>query len=378
MWGMRGHLTWPVGLVLCTAIGCAGNEETAADAGVPEDDASVVDAGSTVVDAGIIVHEPLEDGVATLAGAQFAGNSDGPRDEALFDNPVNVIAVPGGDILVADFGNSSIRRVTPEGTVTTISEAPELGAFFRPFGLVVRGDELFVHTDGNSLGQPGGALWRMPISGGAVELARDNIGDARGLARLPDDRIVVSDYEQHIVRIFNPQNGTLVDLAGTAGTSGYSDGTGSAALFDTPYDVVIDASGDILVADQGNHVIRKIALDGTVTTFAGTGTAGSDDGARLSASFNLPQALAIDAEGVLYITDIGNYLIRAIGTDEMVTTVAGDGTAGYLDAEVPTEAKLFGLEGASFDSGADILYFSDGNRGEGGPFHRVRRLTFDQ
>src|SRR5688500_7522879 len=151
------------GSLLCVAIGaaaCGGGGGSSSDDGGDGGDDSGDDGGDDGGDGGDgdggFDQPPLTDGVATLAGWSEPGNVDGPRNQALFSNPVNLIVTAEGDVLVADFGNSEIRKVTPEGDVSTISQPPGEGMFVRPFGLAIDGETLYVQTDGNSLGQPGG------------------------------------------------------------------------------------------------------------------------------------------------------------------------------------------------------------------------------
>src|SRR6185503_4210043 len=316
------------------------------------------------------------DGVATLAGWSTPGNVDGPRNQALFDNPVNVAVTGDGDVLVADFGNSQIRKVSPEGDVSTISQSPGEGMFVRPFGMAIDGSTLYVQTDGNSLGQPGGALWRMSVAGSAPELLRDNVGRARGLAVLPDGRVVLADYEAHVLRLFNPENGTLTLLAGAENQPGMVNATGAEAKFNIPYDLVVIDTGDLLVSDFGNNRIRRVTVDGVVTSYAGSGSPGMSNGSLDTASFNAPQSLALRSDGTVFITDTGNFTVRRIRGDQ-VSQVAGDGSPGYLDSENPMEAQIYGLEGVDIDPTGTYLYVADGNRGEDGPYHRVRRCTLE-
>ncbi len=105
---------------------------------------------------------------------------------------------------------------------------------------------------------------------------------------------------------------------------------GAAAQFDQPYDVIVLDEDSLLVADFGNHRLRQVDLDGTVSTFAGTGAAGSDGGSLDIATFHSPQGLARDSLGTIYVTDTGSHLVRRIVVDQ-VTTIAGDGTAGWKD-----------------------------------------------
>lgn len=367
-------------LFLCAALGavaCGGGSNSGDDDGGGDGsdgggdgDGSGTDGGGTTFD-----QPPLTDGVATLAGWSTPGNVDGARNQALFNNPVNLVVTGGGDVLVADFGNSEIRRVTAEGDVSTISQPPGEGMFVRPFGLALDGDTLYVQTDGNSLGQPGGALWRMSAGGSAPELLRDNVGKARGLAVLPDGRLALADYTAHVLRVFSPANGTLTLLAGSQGQAGMVDGTGAEARFDAPYDLVV-VDGALLVSDFGNNRIRRVTLDGVVTTYAGSGTPGMTNGSLGEAAFNAPQGLALSGDGRLFVTDTGNFTVRLISGDQ-VSQVAGDGSPGYLDSEAPMEAQIYGLEGVDVDPTGAYLYIADGNRGDDGPYHRVRRCTLD-
>jgi len=154
------------------------------------------------------------------------------------------------------------------------------------------------------------------------------------------------------------------------------DATGAEARFNIPYDIVVLDSGDLLVSDFGNHKIRRVTVSGVVTSYAGTGSPGMSNGALDAASFNNPQGLALRNDGAVFVTDSGNFSIRRISGDQ-VTQVAGDGSPGYLDSEDPMEAQIFGLEGIDIDPTGSFLYISDGNRGEDGPYHRVRRCTLD-
>jgi sugar lactone lactonase YvrE len=149
------------------------------------------------------------------------------------------------------------------------------------------------------------------------------------------------------------------------------DATGSAARFAQPYDVVVLPDGDLAVSDQDNHRIRRVTLAGVVTSLAGSGTSGTIDGPAAVAQFVAPQGLALAPDGTLYVTDIKAHFVRALAADA-VSTVVGDGTAGFLDSDDPRGARLYGIEG--IDADATRLVIADGNGGDGQPFHRVRRV----
>ncbi len=370
-------------LAACGGGGGGGGDDTddTVDDGTDDGTDAGTDDGADdgAVDSGPNFQQvPLIEGLTTLAGAGIVGNYDGDRDTALFNNPVNLVMTSDGNMIVADFDNGLVRLLTPEGDVTTINQPPEVEVFVRPFGLAIDGDTLYVQTDGNSLGQPGppgGALWRMPLAGGVPELVRDNIGRCRGIALLADGRLVLSDHQAHIVQIFDPTSGALTPLAGTPGTAGFADLQGAAARFDQPYDVLVLADDTVLLADFGNQRLRQIDLEGNVSTYAGTGDAGSDDGALLEATFHSPLALAQDSVGTIYVTDTGSHLIRRIVADQ-VATIAGNGTGGWKDDADPLAGQLFGIEGIDVAEETGYLYIADGTRGdEVLPYHRIRRLT---
>jgi sugar lactone lactonase YvrE len=144
-------------------------------------------------------------------------------------------------------------------------------------------------------------------------------------------------------------DGSTRVLAGA--TEGFGDGIGANAAFNTPSGIAVDAQGNVYVADTGNHAIRKIARDGTVSTLAGSGVAGFADGQGAQAQFNGPVAVAVGADGVVYVADTYNDRIRRIAPDGSVSTLAGNGRPGFAD----------GLgEAAQFDSPCGIAVGKDG------------------
>ncbi len=146
--------------------------------------------------------------------------------------------------------------------------------------------------------------------------------------------IYVADAYNNTIRKI-AADGTVSTLAGTAGMPGSADGTGSAARFNAPHGLVVDASGNLYVSDAGNNTIRKITSTGTVTTFAGTaGQVGSTDNQGANARFNRPNGLAMDASGNLYVADSSNYTIRKIDQLGNVVTLAGSaGLAGKVEGQ---------------------------------------------
>ncbi|MCA9677882.1 MAG: hypothetical protein H6709_00470 [Kofleriaceae bacterium] len=312
-------------------------------------------------------------GVSTLAGCEIAANVDGARADARFANPVNVARGPDGDLYVADFDNNEVRVVTAAGAVRTLVAQTH---FVRPFGIAfTAAGALYVQTDDDDLGAHSGStgtVWEVDLVTGVATVVVRDVGRPRGLAALADGRLVLSDYVHHTIRLLDPDTGTITDLAGATDLPGYADDVGAAARFDGPYDVAVLPDGRIAVADLFNQRIRAVALDGTVTTLAGTGTPGATDGDALTtATFQYPVGLAVDSAGDLYVTDTGNFVVRKLAAGA-VTTVVGDGTGDWLDSDNLLAARLYGLEGADVSADGATLWLADGSRGEALPYNRVR------
>jgi hypothetical protein len=228
--------------------------------------------------------------VTTVAGTPGKlGSTDGPIATALFAGVGGVAIDSLGNLYVADTGNYTVRKVTPAGIVSTLAGVAG-----------VRGE-----VDG---------------TGSAARLF-----DPQNLAVDGAGNIYVSDGMGDVIRMIT-QAGVVTTLAGTPGTAGSADGTGSAAMFNDPTGINVDGAGNVYVADYGNDTVRKIAPGGVVTTIAGSPlTVGGADGTGSAASFNGPAGLGVDSSGNIYVADSGNDTIRMINPAGFVTTVAGQG-----------------------------------------------------
>lgn len=187
--------------------------------------------------------------------------------------------------------------------------------------------------------------------------------DPAGLAVAPDDSIYVADAANNRIRRVAP-DGAVTTVAGD-GAAGFVDGPRASARFDNPQGVAVDSSGMIYVADTGNNRIRRIAIDGTVTTLAGGSTSGFQDGPGSQARFDSPRGVALDNQGNAYVADSGNSSVRSVTPAGNVSTIAGDGTIGSSDSP----ARFDGLAGITVDGSTLFVYVADtGN-------HRIRRLS---
>jgi hypothetical protein len=267
----------------------------------------------------------------TLAGmAGSPGNADGTGSDAQFDHPVGVAVDNAGTIYVADTYNNTVRSITPAGVVTTLAGLSE---------------------DTNSVGFPVGGY-----ADGTGSAARFSF--PYGVAVDTDGNVYVADGNNNAIRKVSAA-GEVTTLAGLAGSSGSTDGTGTAARFSSPFGVTVDSTGNVYVADGGNNTIRKVTPTGVVTTLAGQpGSSGSNDGLGSAARFNFPASVAVDSAGTVYVADQYNQTIRKVTPAGGVTTLAGlAGVPGSTDG-TGTAARFNSPTGVGVD-GAGNVYVAD-------------------
>jgi streptogramin lyase len=298
---------------------------------------------------------------------------DGNATNARFSNPVNVEVASNGSVFVADFDNDAVRMI---GTANQVSTLVKQANFGRPFGLTRFGETLYVQTDGNDLGardSTTGTIWRVDTVAGGAEVVARNLGRPRGILTLADGRIVMSDIVQQTIRVLlNPTTGAVTLLAGSAGEAGFVNANGANARFSRPYGMALLSDGSILVADQNNNVLRRVTMSGDVSTFAGTGVEGVQNGPVASSTFDHPGDVTV-AGSTVYVSDHDNHVIRKIAAG-IVSTVAGNGNAGFVDSANNLLDEFFGMEGIAVTPDGSALWIADGNNGDGDPFNRVRRI----
>jgi hypothetical protein len=275
--------------------------------------------------------------VATLAGSGSAGSNDAAGVAATFNGPTGVALDAAGNLYVADRASNKIRRVTPAGVVTTFAgsgtgqttavNGPAASAtIFGPSAVAVdaSGNVWVAEQSGNRVRRitPAGTVSTVAGSPTGASGGADGNGTAAtfnsplGIAVDAAGNAYVAEYSGNRLRKIDPA-GNVTTLA-----SG----------FNQPRSVVVDAAGNLYVADGANHVIKRITSAGVVSVVAGSGTAGGTDGTGTAASFDTPTGLAIDRAGTLFVTEFVGNRIRRIAPDGAVTTVAGTGTAGTRDA----------------------------------------------
>ncbi len=217
--------------------------------------------------------------ITTIAGNatyDYAGDG-GPATDARFRGPHGLVLGSTGELYLADCGNYRVRRISAAGRVETVA------------GNGTRG-----------------------FSGDGGPATAANLREAYGVALDSSGNLYIADSISAYVRKVAP-SGIITTIAGTGGSPGYAGDGGSAlaAKLDTPADVAVDSAGNVYIADYGNRRIRKVSVDGTISTIAGGGSVVGDGGAATAASI-APYGLAIDAAGALYIADVGNHRIRRL------------------------------------------------------------------
>jgi streptogramin lyase len=226
---------------------------------------------------------PQMGGVTTYVGSGIAGLVNAIGTNAALSGPTDIVVDVAGNLYISEYGNNVIRRVAPGGAVTTFA-----------------GDGTAGYKDG------------------ALDKAEFN--DPEGMVIDQVGNLYIADAGNHVIREITVA-GQVITFAGN-GTSGHVDGTGNVVEFASPKGLAMDKAKNIYVADYGNNVIRKISSTGTVTTFAGNGTAGSNNGDAANSSFHGPSGLTIDGSNNLYVSESSNGDIRQIIPSGTVSTFA--------------------------------------------------------
>ena len=272
--------------------------------------------------------------ISTIAGSSTTGYSGdgGPAAQATFNLPSSIAIDASGNLYIADTNNWAIRRISTSGIITTVA--------------------------GN--GQYG-------YGGDNGQATKAKLAGPTGVAVDASGNLYIADSGNERIRYVN-SSGVIATIAGT-GVAGFS-GDGSAATaarFSNPVAVALDASGNVYVADLDNNRIRRFALGGTVTTFAGTTNSVGDGGPSTQARVE-PWAVAVDSAGNLYIADRSEQRVRKVTPAGTIATVAGTGQTGYGGDNGPATAAVLSTPNDVAVDRSGNLYIADAGN------NRIRRV----
>ena len=313
--------------------------------------------------------------VTTVAGAEsvLGSHVDATGAAARFYGPSGLAIGPDGNLLVADSGNHVLRKVTPNGVVTTPIGAPPTAAmvngifsdarYSRPNGLAAHGAYLFVADTDNCVIRmitPNGNASTFAGTAGVAAKATGAVGTGKfkypeGLTVDASGNLYVADTGNHSIRKTNT-SGVISDVSGGI-YPGSTNGSPGNATFKSPSRLDIDTAGNIYVADRGNVSIRKITTS-VVSTLAGGVTSAFADGSGSAAAFRYPNGMTLGNDGNLRLADTSNHAIREITPAGVVTTLAG----GTFVLSTPISGTADGTgRAAQFNGPFDLSYDSDGN-----------------
>lgn len=337
--------------------------------------------------------------ISTVIGtgtAQFAGDG-GPAQAASLHTPSDVAVDGLGNLYIADTGNHRVRRVDAStGIVSTVvgssstpgyagDEGPAASArLASPRGVALdeQGNLYVADTQNHRIRMVAQTTNNITTvagngtpSGGGDNLPAPFAGltTPRGTFVMPDGTLLIADTGNHRIRRVDATSHVITTIAGSNG-SGFSGDGGlatSATLF-SPFSVALDPQGNLLIADADNNRLREVmAPSNTIETIVGDGGRGfsGDDGAALAARLGAPQGLALDTAGNVYIADTGRHRVRKIeAATGIIRLVAGNGVAGSGgDGAAATAAGLNGPQGVWVESDGDVLIADTGN-------NRIRRV----
>jgi YD repeat-containing protein len=349
--------------------------------------------------------------VTTFAGTGAIGGAGdgGPAISANLYGPWNVAVAPDGSVYISDRNNLRIRKVDTQGVITNV-----VGTGSRGYnGDNIAATSANLNNPECVLVAPDGSLYFSDVANqrvrwvdpqGIIHTVAGNgsqgysgdggpatsaaFSNPDNLALSPDGSLYIADTLNSVIRKVDPAGivSTVVGVAGTENVNAVNfngdNQPAPQATVNAGRGIAISPDGVLYVADCYNHRVRRIGTDGIITTYAGTGTAGfsGDNGPATSAQLMLPLNLALSSDGTLYVSDIGTMRIRAIDPGGIITTVAGNGTVGYSGDNGPALDATFNPPGPppavhtfGITLGSDrLMYIADGDN------NVVRRLSLSQ
>ena len=330
--------------------------------------------------------------ITTIAGTGDEGDEDGdgsigddgPGTEAQLRSPGGVAVDADGNVYIADSGHNRIRKLSRMGaedeyTIVTVAASEDAGdgsaisaQLSAPRGVALDADgNVYVADTGNNqihklVGEDVMTVAGVSGLGDGGPATNARLLEPRGIVRLADGTLYITDTNNNRVRTVNPE-GIITTLAGTGEQGDGGDGgPATSAQLRSPTGITTDSAGNVYIADTANHRVRKVDADGIITTFAGTGEEGDededgdigDDGPATEAQLHGPVGLAFDADDNLYIADTGNSRIRKVDTDGIITTFAGSERSFSGDEGPAAEAQLSRPLGFEIDA-AGNFYITD-------------------
>ncbi len=322
--------------------------------------------------------------ITTVAGTGqvLLGGDGGPAAAAALDFPQGLAVDEVGNLYIADTIGDRIRRVDPNGVISTVAGTGEYGfsgdgglaaaAFLHsPAGVTLDGEgSLYIADEGNHRIRrvdPDGVISTVAgtgedgFSGDGGPATDAALFNPEGVAVDATGNLYIADSFNHRIRRVDP-DGVISTVAGN-GDKGFSGdgGPATAASLSFPRDVAVDASGNLYIADTANNRVRRVDPDGVITTVAGTGEFGfsGDGGPAVDASLNVPAGITLDKSGNLYLTDFNNNRVRRVDPNGMITTVAGTGERGFSGDGGPAVTASLDLPGGVATDAAGNLYFID-------------------
>ena len=328
--------------------------------------------------------------VAGVAGGGFAGDG-GPATQASLNGPHGIAVDRSGNLYIADYGNNRIRMVTAStGIITTIAGSNTIGfagdggpatkaTFWFPTGIAVDSSgNVYIADTYNHV------IRKISTSGMISTVAGSNQGGyggdngpatkaelaaPQGVTLDASGNLYIGDTANQRIRYVNA-SGIITTIAGTSTTGfGGDGGLATSATFGNPVGVAVDASGAVYVADLNNGRVRRFVVGGAITTFAGTVTSVGDGGPSIQSRLDRPTSAAVDFSANLYIADPTANRVRKVTPSGTITTLAGNGQAGYGGDNGPSSAAILNSPNSVAVDSSGNVYIADSGNG------RIRRVS---
>ncbi len=348
-------------------------------------DVAVDSAGNVYTSTMNAVFKMDKNGVLTrLAGASSASGysgDGGPATSARLNSPLGIAVDVAGNVYVADTGNSVVRRVATDGSISTVVGNGNFGtagdggpaasaSLMGPTGLVFDSSGNLYIADGSA-----SQIRKVTTDGIIHTILSGTLSYPNGLAIDASGNLYIADTNNDVIRKLAP-DGTLTIVAGITPGGGFFNGDGllaTVAALNGPYGVALDAAGNLYIADSSNYVIRRVGSDGIIQSVVGRGNNpgfSGDGGAAANALLMVPGGICFDKSGVLYIADVANSRIRKVTAAGTISTIIGGGQLFSGDGNPATSVQLNSPFGSPVVIGGDLFVADSQN-------NRIRKVAAD-